>query len=93
MVSVAFRLHGRIDRPWRFLAIAIVLVIVLLFYADWRRYNYATTQSDETRQFIAQTNSLLSSVKDAETGQRGYLLTGDRKYLAAYEKAAAAAAE
>jgi PAS domain S-box-containing protein len=89
MVSVAFRLHGRIDRPWRFLAIAIVLVIVVLFYADWRRYNYATTQSDQTRLFIAQTNLLLSSVKDAETGQRGYLLTGDRKYLAPYEKAAA----
>jgi PAS domain S-box-containing protein len=29
----------------------------------------------------------LSTVKDAETGQRGYLLTGDEKYLEPYEQA------
>ena len=80
-------LQGRIDRPWRFLAIAIVLIIVVLFYADWRAYRNATRQSDEAQQFIRQTNSLLSSIKDAESGQRGYLLTGDRKYLGPYEKA------
>jgi signal transduction histidine kinase len=33
--------------------------------------------------------SLLSSLKDAETGQRGYLLTGDEKYLVPYEAARA----
>ena len=87
MALVALRLQGRIDRPWRFLAIAIVLVIVVLFYAEWRAYRNATRQSDEAQQFIRQTNSLLSSIKDAESGQRGYLLTGDQKYLALYEKA------
>jgi len=87
MDLVTLSLHGRIDRPWRFLAIAIVLVIVVLFYADWRAYQNATRQSDEAQQFIRQTNSLLSSIKDAESGQRGYLLTGDRKYLGPYEKA------
>ncbi|MGA2715448.1 MAG: PAS domain S-box protein [Bryobacteraceae bacterium] len=84
---MAIGLQGRIDRPWRFLAIAIVLVIVVLFYADWRAYQDAARQSDEAEQFIGQTNSLLSSIKDAESGQRGFLLTGDRKYLGPYEKA------
>ena len=87
MNSVALSLQGRIDRPWRFLAIAIVLIIVVLFYADWRGYRNAIRQSDEAQLFIRQTNSLLSSIKDAESGQRGYLLTGDRKYLGPYEKA------
>lgn len=87
--SVALRLQGRIDRPWRFLATGIVLVIVVLFYADWHAYQAATTQSDEARQFIRETDSLLTSVTDAETGERGYLLTGDRKYLRPYEKALA----
>ncbi len=87
MELVASGIQGRIDRPWRFLAIAIVLVIVVLFYVDWRSYQKATQQSDETRQFIRETNNLLSSVKDAEGGQRGYLLTGDRNYLTPYEKA------
>jgi PAS domain S-box-containing protein len=87
MDSVALSLQGRIDRPWRFLAIAIVIVIVVLFYADWRSYRNAARQSDEAQQFIRQTNTLLSSIKDAESGQRGFLLTGDRKYLGPYEKA------
>src|SRR5580693_5043865 len=84
------RLQGRIDRPWRFLAIAIVIVIVVLFYADRRAFQNAARQVEETRQLQQQTDVLLSSVTDAETGQRGYLLTGDRKYLAPYEKAVAA---
>ena len=87
MESVALSLQGRVDRPWRFLAIAIVIVIVVLFYADWRSYRNAARQSDEAQQFIRQTNALLSSIKDAESGQRGYLLTGDKKYLGPYEKA------
>ena len=32
-------------------------------------------------------SDLLSSVKDAETGQRGYLLTGDERYLKPYDDA------
>ena len=68
---MALSLQGRIDRPWRFLAIAIVIVIVVLFYADWRSYRNAARQSDEAQQFIRQTNTLLSSIKDAESGQRG----------------------
>jgi CHASE3 domain sensor protein len=32
---------------------------------------------------------MLSNVKDAETGQRGYLLTGQESYLAPYREAAA----
>lgn len=34
-------------------------------------------------------NTLLQSMLDAETGQRGYLLTGDEAYLAPYDKAVA----
>src|SRR5579863_819002 len=87
---MAPRLQGRIDRFWRFLAIAIVLVIVVLFYVDWRAFRAAERQVNETRQLQLQTDTLISSITDAETGQRGYLLTGDRKYLAPYEKAVAA---
>jgi CheY-like chemotaxis protein len=37
-------------------------------------------------------DELLSTTQDAETGQRGYLLTGDSKYLEPYDRAVAAAA-
>jgi PAS domain S-box-containing protein len=87
---VALRLQGRIDRFWRLLAFAIVVLIVVLFYVDWRSFRAAAAQVDATRQLQQQTDNLLSSITDAETGQRGYLLTGDRKYLEPYDKAVAA---
>lgn len=89
MDSVAPELQRRIDRPWRFLAIAIVLFIAVLFYRDLRAYQDAAARGNQIQQFITETNNLLASVKDAESGQRGYLLTGDRKYLEPYQKAVA----
>ena len=86
---VAARLQGRIDRFWRFLALAFVVAIVILFYADWRQFEAATRQADATRQLEQQTDTLISSITDAENGQRGYLLTGDPQYLKPYEKAVA----
>ena len=40
---------------------------------------------------LAKTTETLSAIKDAETGQRGYLLTGDPTYLEPYDAAATAA--
>lgn len=40
-----------------------------------------------TDRFVVAVVQLLSTVKDAETGQRGYLLTGQDEYLAPYRKA------
>ncbi len=41
-----------------------------------------------SRQVLFDLEQTESSLVDAETGQRGYLLTGDTKYLAPYERAA-----
>lgn len=41
-------------------------------------------------QYAAQLQSVLVSLVDAETGQRGYLMTGRRAYLAPYQQAVAA---
>ncbi len=40
-----------------------------------------------TDRFLGILSQLLSTVKDAETGQRGYLLTGRERYLKPYENA------
>lgn len=42
-----------------------------------------------THEVLTRTTEILSTVKDAETGQRGYLLTGDVRYLEPYQAAAA----
>lgn len=39
---------------------------------------------DHTWQSIDQVERIMSSVKDAETGNRGYLITGDENYLVPY---------
>ena len=38
---------------------------------------------------IGELQEVLSTMKDAETGQRGYLLTGEQKYLAPHDRAVA----
>jgi signal transduction histidine kinase/DNA-binding response OmpR family regulator/CHASE3 domain sensor protein len=40
-----------------------------------------------THQVIVALGQMLSDIQDAETGQRGFLLTGDEKYLAPYDAA------
>ena len=80
-------LDGRIDRVWRFVALVIVLFIAGLFYYDFREYRATSAELDRTGQIQRQTDILLSTVTDAETGQRGYLLTGDPRYLDPYKAA------
>jgi len=82
-------LTGRIDRLWRFLALVIVLVIAGLFYSDWSAYQSASLQAGQTRLLEQQTDAVVSSITAAEAGQRGYLLTGNRKYLVPYQTALA----
>ncbi|HLY12163.1 MAG TPA: PAS domain-containing protein, partial [Planctomycetota bacterium] len=71
-----------------FLAAAILMAGSLVFSyvvgriaVDWSRR--VTTQ----RQVLLQVERYVSSLKDAETGQRGYLLTGDLRYLEPYRSA------
>jgi PAS domain S-box-containing protein len=49
--------------------------------ADWVAHTYAVNDALE---------GILSQVKDAETGQRGYLVTGNPRYLAPYDNGVAA---
>ncbi len=86
---VARLLKGRIDRFWRSLALVIVLVIGGLFYFDWREFQTASARLDQVRLLQKQTNTVLSTITEAETGERGYLLTGDAQYLDPYHSALA----
>ena len=71
----------------------LVLATVLTFRLginsnhDWLRYRESTHQLGHTYQILVATERLRNSVEEAETGQRGYLLTGELRYLAAYSAA------
>src|ERR1700693_1155468 len=69
------------------LAALTVVVIALVSYRNASRLienNAWVTHSHQVRTELA---DLLSELKDAETGQRGYLVTGDDSYLAPYQAA------
>ena len=58
-----------------------------LFTADrWDRSRFDASLRNEN-EFIVRSERLLSALKDVETGQRGYLLTGDETYLEPFNAA------
>jgi signal transduction histidine kinase len=67
-----------------------VLAAVLLFFINDENFDkstQATAHIEESALTLASVNKLLGHLIDAETGQRGFLLTGDAKYLEPYTQA------
>jgi len=77
------------EGPALLLGLAIVLLITFLSYRGWTAYSRHEAQRDMTQRTVAAANALCASLTDAETGQRGFLLTGEDRYLAPYRKALA----
>ena len=69
------------------IAVLLVMIVAGVSYQTWLAFNRDSEQLETTRQIVRTTNALLSALKDAETGQRGYLLTGDEQYLRPYLQA------
>jgi two-component system, cell cycle sensor histidine kinase and response regulator CckA len=71
------------------LAFAFIVVLMTGILAFLARSAVAGSneQAEVTRRVVEKTDALLSSLKDAETSQRGFLLTGEQKYLEPYEEA------
>lgn len=69
--------------------IPIVAVLISFCFALYGNQNRAAIQDDIERKFTAvrQYGDLLTLMIDAETGERGYLLTRRDEYLAPYKKA------
>ncbi|MDD2845984.1 MAG: CHASE3 domain-containing protein, partial [Rhodoferax sp.] len=75
-----------IPKTLTWLAVALLLVaggIAFMFWS-YQQISDAAVQRQHTRTVISMANDLLSGLKDAETGQRGYALTGNEAYLQPY---------
>src|SRR3954467_3463569 len=64
-------------------ALLAALVVVLSFWA-FQQIEASVEARLHTYTLISKANALLSDITDAETGQRGYSLTGDEAFLKPY---------
>lgn len=69
------------------LALLLVILIAVSSYRDWLAFGRENEQLDISLGIGMATTDLLSILKDAETGQRGFLLTGRENYLEPYHQA------
>jgi CheY-like chemotaxis protein/CHASE3 domain sensor protein len=74
------------------LAVVAVIIVALLGYQSLQSTVSSSQSLAKTVEVLAELDGLLSTLKDAETGQRGYLLTGEDSYLEPYTDAKAAMA-
>ncbi|MGA8145860.1 MAG: PAS domain S-box protein [Candidatus Acidiferrales bacterium] len=84
-------MYGKIDR--RLIGSGFVAAALILVFAGWesyrgtRRSSEAFEQQAHTYQVLQTLDALVARLVDAETGQRGYVLTGDEAYLQPYRDA------
>jgi signal transduction histidine kinase len=69
------------------LAVLAALALVGINEAGYRQSTQALANIDEAQKVRATVNLILQSMLDAETGQRGYLLTGETSYRQPYDTA------
>ncbi|MEO5661595.1 MAG: CHASE3 domain-containing protein [Polaromonas sp.] len=71
------------------LPLAVLATVFLIFINEtsFQQSSKAIANMEQAQQTRSAINRLIRQVLDAETGQRGYLLTGDARYLEPYKTA------
>src|SRR5580658_6001499 len=69
------------------LALSTLAAIAFFSERDWREVAQSRTQGQLSLRISSSTQRILGWVRDAETGQRGYLLTDRPEYLLPYQQA------
>jgi PAS domain S-box-containing protein len=72
-------------------AIGLGMLVLITSIGVWTLRQVADSDAwvDHTREVISTNQELLSDVKDAESAERGYIITGDEGYLEPYRLASA----
>ena len=83
--------HGQWSGTSLFIGVAAILLVFVVSgfvsYRNTRTLSQDARHVTHTHEILWALSDLLSLIKDAETGQRGYLITGDDRYLEPYTKA------
>src|SRR5215510_1761179 len=72
------------------LVLAILLINALVSYRVTRRLIDNEGLVAHTHEVLTELVDVMSTMDDAETGERGYLLTGEKSYLEPYQSAVGA---
>jgi PAS domain S-box-containing protein len=87
MVNSNRGVDTELDRPL-LLGIALVVLLIvasaILSAYNVQRLRQDSQQVDHTHQVIATLEAVIEAVRDAESGQRGYIITGNSSYLDPY---------
>lgn len=68
------------------LSILILLIVGGYAYQSTRQYKNSSEWVSHTQEVINEAQSILLSVEDIETAQRGYVITADEKFLIPYKE-------
>jgi len=81
----------RADRALQALLVGFAVLAVAVLSSLWltQRQQEAARRVQHTLEVQRQVSTVLSRLQDAETGQRGYLLTGEAEFLEPYNEAVA----
>jgi len=66
------------------IALGLLAIIVIVSYQTTERFVAASEETAATSRLLLELERTLSTMRDLETGQRGYLITGDESYLTTY---------
>jgi signal transduction histidine kinase/CheY-like chemotaxis protein len=71
------------------LAGAMMLSAFIISMVTWKGLNATIAERTKLRSLFIKWEQLFSTIKDAETGQRGYIITGEEEFLKPFHDAAA----
>src|SRR5213594_2254272 len=66
---------------------AVLLVNALVSYRATRRLIDQDRLDSHTHYVLSELEATISTMKDAEAGERGYIITGEARYLETYQAA------
>jgi signal transduction histidine kinase/CHASE3 domain sensor protein/ActR/RegA family two-component response regulator len=69
------------------LRLGLLAIIVIVSYQTTERFVAASEETAATSRLLLELERTLSTMRDLETGQRGFLITGDESYLQPYAEA------
>ena len=87
------RSFDRILTTWFFFLLVVIIASTWLSFKSLERIVANDRRVDFSRSVIDELEATLSTLKDAEAGQRGFIITGEESYLDPYDASISRIAE